>query len=82
MFHLDRYYNSYFITSESVAHGHPDKVADRISDDILDYFMSINPEAHVAVEALVTRDNVIIAGEVSGVIVEEEEVDGVVRKTL
>ena len=52
-------------TSESVAMGHPDKVADRISDAILDHLLSHDPHARVAVEALVTSGHVVVAGEVS-----------------
>jgi S-adenosylmethionine synthetase len=54
------------MTSEAVAAGHPDKVADRISDEILDDCLRQNPRARVAVETLVTRGHVVIAGEVSG----------------
>ena len=82
MFYQYRDCESSFITSESVSHGHPDKVSDRISDEILDYLMSINPEAHVAVEVLVTRDNVVVAGEVSGVEVDHKGIEEVVRSTL
>ena len=52
-------------TSESVAMGHPDKVADRIADTILDHLVSHDPHARVAVEALVTSGHVVVAGEVS-----------------
>lgn len=55
---------NYFFTSESVSEGHPDKVADYISDSILDAFLSQEPEARVAVETLVTKNLVVIAGEV------------------
>ena len=56
----------YLFTSESVSEGHPDKVADRISDTILDAFLKDDPEARVACETLVTTDRVVIAGEVRG----------------
>jgi S-adenosylmethionine synthetase len=56
----------YLFTSESVAEGHPDKVADRISDTILDAFLADDPFARVACETLVTTNRVIIAGEVRG----------------
>jgi len=55
---------NYLFTSESVSEGHPDKVADRISDTILDAFLAEDPEARVAVETLVTQNLVVIAGEV------------------
>ena len=57
--------NNYLFTSESVSEGHPDKVADQISDAILDKFLAFDPNAHVACETLVTTGQVIIAGEVN-----------------
>jgi S-adenosylmethionine synthetase len=56
----------YLFTSESVSEGHPDKVADRISDTILDAFLADDPFARVACETLVTTNRVVIAGEVRG----------------
>jgi S-adenosylmethionine synthetase len=56
---------SYIFTSESVSEGHPDKVADQISDAILDEFIRRDPGARVAVETLVTTGLVVISGEVS-----------------
>ena len=55
---------SYLFTSESVSEGHPDKVADQISDAILDHFMALDPHAKVACETLVTTGQVMLAGEV------------------
>lgn len=55
---------SYFFTSESVSEGHPDKVADQISDALIDNFMAFDPEAKVACETLVTTGQVVLAGEV------------------
>ena len=55
---------NYLFTSESVSEGHPDKVADRISDAILDEFLARDPQSKVACETLVTTGQVIIAGEV------------------
>ncbi len=55
---------SYLFTSESVSEGHPDKVADQISDTILDQFLAYDDTSRVAVETLVTTGQVIIAGEV------------------
>ncbi len=55
----------YFFSSESVSEGHPDKVADQISDAILDNFLSQDPDSKVAVETLVTTGQVILAGEVN-----------------
>jgi S-adenosylmethionine synthetase len=57
--------NNYLFTSESVSEGHPDKVADQISDAILDKFLAFDPHAHVACETLVTTGQVIISGEVT-----------------
>jgi S-adenosylmethionine synthetase len=54
-------------TSESVSEGHPDKVADRISDEVVDACLAANPQARAAVETLVTADRCIVAGEVRGV---------------
>jgi S-adenosylmethionine synthetase len=55
---------SYVFTSESVSEGHPDKVADRISDVVVDAFLGEEPEARVACETMVTTNRIILAGEV------------------
>lgn len=55
---------NYLFTSESVSEGHPDKVADQISDALLDHFLAFDPQSKVACETLVTTGQVIIAGEV------------------
>jgi len=55
---------SYLFTSESVSEGHPDKVADQISDALIDHFMAFDPESKVACETLVTTGLVTLAGEV------------------
>ena len=55
---------SYLFTSESVSEGHPDKVADQISDAILDHFLAFDPYSKVACETLVTTGQVVLAGEV------------------
>ncbi|HMT77743.1 MAG TPA: methionine adenosyltransferase [Saprospiraceae bacterium] len=55
---------SYLFTSESVSEGHPDKVADQISDALIDYFLAYDDESKVACETLVTTGQVILAGEV------------------
>ena len=55
----------YIFTSESVTEGHPDKICDRISDSILDSFLSNDPDARVAVETMTTTGVVIVAGEVT-----------------
>ncbi len=58
--------NDYLFTSESVAEGHPDKVCDRISDAIVDLYLSHEPHARVACETLATTNRVVLAGEVRG----------------
>ncbi|MBA3512647.1 methionine adenosyltransferase [Sphingomonas sp.] len=56
--------SNYLFTSESVSEGHPDKVADQISDSIVDLFLSKDPEARVACETLVTTQRIVIGGEI------------------
>jgi S-adenosylmethionine synthetase len=62
---MSRQNNNYQFSSESVSEGHPDKVADQISDAILDAYLSQDPHAKVACECLITTGQCIIAGEVS-----------------
>jgi S-adenosylmethionine synthetase len=56
--------NSFLFTSESVSEGHPDKVADQISDSIVDLFLAKDPEARVACETMTTTQLVVLAGEI------------------
>ena len=56
----------FLFTSESVSDGHPDKVADRLSDTVLDAYLTAEPEARVACETLVTTNRIVLAGEVRG----------------
>lgn len=56
---------AYLFTSESVSEGHPDKVADQISDALIDHFMAFDPKSKVACETLVTTGQVVLAGEVN-----------------
>ena len=56
--------NTYLFTSESVSEGHPDKVADQVSDAVVDAYLAVDPSAKVACETLITKGRVIIAGEV------------------
>jgi S-adenosylmethionine synthetase len=58
--------SNYLFTSESVSEGHPDKVSDRISDAIVDTFLTADPYARVAVETLCTTNQIVLAGEVRG----------------
>ena len=55
---------NYFFTSESVSEGHPDKVADQISDAVLDEFLARDPQSKVACETMVTTGQIIVAGEI------------------
>lgn len=72
--------NNYFFTSESVSKGHPDKVCDQISDAILDAYLEKDKNAHVAVETMVTRNQVILAGEINSTV--EVNVEDVVRNVI
>jgi S-adenosylmethionine synthetase len=58
--------SNYLFTSESVSEGHPDKVCDRISDTVVDAYLSVMPEARLGVETLATTNRIVIAGEVRG----------------
>src|SRR3954464_4112596 len=73
---------SYLFTSESVSEGHPDKVADQISDALIDNFLAFDPESKVACETLVTTGQVVLAGEVkSKAYLDVQEIArGVIRK--
>src|SRR3546814_19609413 len=55
---------SYIFTSESVSEGHPDKVADQISDAVVDLLLATDPEARVACETMVTTQKIILSGEI------------------
>lgn len=73
----------YFFTSESVSEGHPDKVADQISDSILDYFFSHDSSARVACETLVTTNKVVLAGEIkTNFPWDKETLNNVARQTV
>ena len=84
--------SSFLFTSESVSEGHPDKVADQISDAVVDLFLSKDPYARVACETLTTTNRVVLAGEVRGVGMidkdgnwapgAQEEIQKVVRETV
>ena len=84
--------SSFLFTSESVSEGHPDKVADQISDAVVDLFLSKDPEARVACETLTTTQLVVLAGEVRGKGMidkdgnwapgAQEEIQTVVRETV
>src|SRR6201991_769706 len=84
--------SNYLFTSESVSEGHPDKVADQISDAIVDLFLSKDPEARIACETLTTTQLVVLAGEIrsKGIMDEagnwapgvQQEVEDTVRATV
>jgi S-adenosylmethionine synthetase len=84
--------SSFLFTSESVSEGHPDKVADQISDAVVDLFLSKDPQARVACETLTTTNRVVLAGEVRGLGMidtdgnwapgAQEEIQTVVRETV
>ena len=84
--------SDFLFTSESVSEGHPDKVADQISDAIVDLFLSKDPEARIACETLTTTQLVVLAGEIRGKGIMDtdgnwapgvpEEVERTVRETV
>ncbi|WP_300419694.1 methionine adenosyltransferase [uncultured Hyphomonas sp.] len=76
---------SHEFTSESVSEGHPDKVADQISDAIVDLFLSRDPTAKVAVETLTTTNRVVLAGEVrtnNGAVITHDEMNQAARDVV
>jgi S-adenosylmethionine synthetase len=72
----------HLFTSESVSEGHPDKVADQISDALLDAFLKVDPESKVACETLVTTGLAVLSGEVrtEGYVDVQEVARGVINK--
>ena len=76
--------SNYIFTSESVSEGHPDKVADQISDSVVDLFIGRDPEARVACETMVTTNRIVLAGEVrcGGNTPTVEEIEKVARETV
>jgi len=73
---------NYLFTSESVSEGHPDKVCDRISDMVVDSFLSLEPQARVACETLTTTNKVVLAGEVRGPEIKKDELISKVRDCI
>jgi len=71
--------NNYFFTSESVSEGHPDKVCDRISDMVVDTYMSKDPNSRVGCETLTTTNRVVLAGETRGPEIKKDELIEKVR---
>jgi S-adenosylmethionine synthetase len=74
--------NNYLFTSESVSEGHPDKVCDRISDMVVDTYLSKDPLARVACETLTTTNKVVLAGEIRGPEIKKEELIQKVRDCI
>ena len=74
--------NKYLFTSESVSEGHPDKVCDRISDMVVDSYLSRDPFSRVACETLTTTNKVVLAGEIRGPKIEKEEIINKVRDSI
>ncbi|WP_157218776.1 methionine adenosyltransferase [Flavisphingomonas formosensis] len=75
--------SNYLFTSESVSEGHPDKVADQISDAVVDLFLGKDPVARVACETMVTTNRIVLAGEVrSAVPIPNSEIEAAARETV
>jgi S-adenosylmethionine synthetase len=74
--------NKYLFTSESVSEGHPDKVCDRISDMVVDSYLSLDPFSRVACETLTTTNKVVLAGEIRGPKIEKDEIIKKVRDCI
>ena len=73
---------NYLFTSESVSEGHPDKVCDRISDMVVDSYLSAEPHSRVACETLTTTNKVVLAGEVRGPEIKQDELIQKVRECI
>ena len=73
---------SFLFTSESVSEGHPDKVCDRISDMVVDSYLSRDPFSRVACETLTTTNKVVLAGEIRGPKINKEEIISKVRDCI
>ena len=74
--------NNYFFTSESVSEGHPDKVCDRISDMVVDTYLSKEPHARVACETLATTNKVVLAGETRGPKIKNDDLIEKIRECI
>ena len=72
----------YLFTSESVSEGHPDKVCDRISDTIVDSYLSKDPLSRVACETLTTTNKVVLAGEIRGPLIHKDDIINSVRECI
>ena len=72
----------YLFTSESVSEGHPDKVCDRVSDMVVDAYLSADPLSRVACETLATTNKVVLAGEVRGPSIDKDNLIDQVRECI
>jgi len=72
----------YLFTSESVSEGHPDKVCDRVSDTVVDAYLSADPLSRVACETLATTNKVVLAGEVRGPSIDKDNLINQVRECI
>ncbi len=73
---------NYLFTSESVSEGHPDKVCDRISDAVVDAYLSGDPYSRVAVETLTTTNRIVLAGEVRGPDISHDRLEEIARNCV
>ena len=73
---------NFLFTSESVSEGHPDKVCDRISDMVVDTYLSKDPVSRVACETLTTTNKVVLAGETRGPKIKKDELIDKVRQCI
>ena len=73
---------NFHFTSESVSEGHPDKVSDRISDVVVDSYLSEDPFSRLACETLTTTNKVVLAGEVRGPEIKENDLIEKVRHCI
>ena len=73
---------NYLFTSESVSEGHPDKVCDRISDMVVDSYLSKDPFSRVACETLTTTNKVVLAGEIRGPNINKNDIIEKVRNCI
>ena len=71
--------NNYLFTSESVSEGHPDKVCDKISDMVVDSYLSLDPYSRVACETLTTTNKIVLAGETRGPQIDKEKLINNIR---
>lgn len=80
---IKKQYDIFEVTSESVAEGHPDKLCDQIADAILDEYLKVDPDSHVACEVMATANKIIISGEIdSKAKLSNKDIEEISRKTI